>query len=120
MTTTTDVTAPRVPTDAAEARMTEVPASAEDDRTVRIGHGALLHAVQQNMRENAVTVDIAGMGKVRLPALDSLAWLGGLATLAALGMLEWPVAAVIGVGHLLARQRHLRLLQDFGEALGKA
>jgi hypothetical protein len=119
MTTTTDGTAPRVPTEAAEARVTEVPASAQDDRTVRIGHGALLHAVQQNMEENAVTVEIAGVGKVRLPALDSLAWLGGLATLAALGLLEWPVAAVIGVGHLLSRQRHLRLLQDFGEALGK-
>jgi hypothetical protein len=64
-----------------------------------------------------VTVQVAGVGTVHLPALDSLAWLGGLATLAALGIVEWPVAAVVGVGHVLAQQHHLRLLRDFGEAL---
>ncbi|MEU7815495.1 hypothetical protein [Pseudonocardia sp. NPDC049154] len=60
------------------------------------------------------------LGTIRLPALDSLAWIGGLATLAAVGILEWPVAAAIGVGHLLSHQRHLRLLREFGEALGEA
>ena len=100
---------------------TETDAGAVEDRQViTIGHGALLRAVQRSVLENSVTVEIAGVGRVRLPALDSLAWLGGLAALGAVGLLEWPVAAAIGVGHVLAQQRHLRLLSDFGKAIEQA
>jgi hypothetical protein len=96
------------------------PRAAENRPVIAIGHGALLRAVQQSLRENSVTVEIAGVGTVRLPALESMAWLGGLAALGALGILDWPVAAAIGVGHVLAQQRHLRLLSDFGKALEEA
>jgi|1186.fasta_scaffold681444_2 hypothetical protein len=95
----------------------DAPPTVEDRQVIAIGHGALLRAVQQSVVENSVTVKVAGVGTVRLPALDSLAWLGGLAVLGAIGVLEWPVAAAIGVGHVLAQQRHLRLLGDFGKAL---
>jgi len=81
-----------------------------------IGHGALLHAIEKN----TVTVVLPALGTLRLPPPETLAWFGGLATLAALGLLEWPVAAAIGAGHLLAQQHHLRLLQDFGKALEEA
>jgi hypothetical protein len=91
-----------------------------DHPVITIGHGALLRAVQKNLTENSVTVEVPGMGRMRLPALDSLAWLGGLAALAALSVVDWPVAAAIGVGHVLAQQHHLRLLQDFGKALEEA
>ncbi|GAA4693952.1 hypothetical protein GCM10023215_34370 [Pseudonocardia yuanmonensis] len=104
------------PVDAAQ----EPPATANETPVIRVGHGELLRAIEKNMQENSVRVEIAGLGTVRLPALDALAWLGGLATLAAVGILEWPVAAAIGAGHLLSRQRHLRLLRTFGEALEKA
>lgn len=87
---------------------------------IRLGHGAVLRAIEQNIQDNSVSVQVAGLGTVRLPALDSLAWIGGLAALAALDILEWPVAAAIGVGHVLARQQHLRLLKGFGEALEEA
>ena len=93
------------------------PVQVEDKPAIRIGHGELLRAIQKDIQENSVNVQVAGVGTVRLPALDSLAWMGGLATLAAVGLLDWPVAAAIGVGHLLSRQRHLRLLREFGEAL---
>jgi hypothetical protein len=83
---------------------------------LRFGHGAVLRAIQ----ENSLAVDIPGLGTVRLPPGDSLAWFGGLATLAALGIMEWPIAVVIGTGHLLAHQHHLRLLRSFGDALGSA
>jgi hypothetical protein len=96
------------------------PVEVEEQPAVRIGHGELLRAIQKDIQENSVSVQVAGVGTVRLPALDSLAWIGGLATLAAVGLLEWPVAAAIGVGHLLSRQRHLRLLKEFGEALESA
>jgi hypothetical protein len=109
-------------TDTAEvvaARGPGTSGAADADPPVVIGHGALLRAARQSIEENSVTVDIAGIGTVRMPGLDQLAWLGGLAVLAAAGVVEWPVVAVIGVGHVLAHQHHLRLLRDFGEALGK-
>jgi hypothetical protein len=85
-------------------------------QTLRLGHGAVLRAIQGN----TVDVPLPVLGTVRLPPLDSLALYGGLATLAAIGIMEWPVAAAIGVGHLLVQQQHFRLLHDFGEALEKA
>ena len=85
-------------------------------QTLRIGHGALLRALQGN----SVNVPLPVLGTVRLPPMDSLVWLGGLATLAAVGVVEWPVAAAIGVGHLLVQQEHFRILHAFGEALEQA
>jgi hypothetical protein len=84
--------------------------------TLRLGHGAVLRAIQGN----TVDVPLPVLGTVRLPPLDSLIWFGGLATLVAVGVMEWPVAAAIGAGHLLVQQQHFRLLHDFGEALEKA
>ncbi len=81
-----------------------------------LGHGAVLRAIEKN----TVKVVVPALGEIRLPSADTLAWLGGLATLAAVGVLDWPVAAAIGAGHLLAQQRHLRLLKDFGEGLEEA
>jgi hypothetical protein len=85
-------------------------------QTLRLGHGAVLRAIEGN----TVEVPLPVLGTVRLPPLDSLVWFGGLATLAAVGILEWPVAAAIGAGHLLVQQQHFRLLHDFGEALERA
>jgi hypothetical protein len=105
----------------APAEVVRAPADgAPAHRTLPIGHGEVLRAVERNIQRNSVTVELPPLGTVRLPPLDTLAWLGGLASLAVLGIMEWPVAAVIGTGHLLAHQRHLRLLQDFGEALEEA
>jgi len=42
---------------------------------------------------------------VQLPSKGTLAYFAAVAGLAALGLLDWPVAVVIGVGHLLAQQR---------------
>jgi hypothetical protein len=84
--------------------------------TLRLGHGAVLRAIQGN----TVDVPLPVLGTVRLPPLDSLVWFGGLATLVAVEVIEWPVAAAIGVGHLLVQQQHFRVLHDFGEALEKA
>ncbi|MGY1643616.1 hypothetical protein ACI782_21120 [Geodermatophilus sp. SYSU D00703] len=104
MVTTVD----QVPTEATDAAVVA--------QTLRIGHGALLRALQGN----TVNVPLPVLGTVRLPPLDSLVWFGGLATLAAVGVIEWPVAAAIGVGHLLVQQEHFRILHDFGEGLVKA
>jgi hypothetical protein len=39
-----------------------------------------------------------------LPPVERLAYYAGLGALAALGIIEWPVAAAIGAGTLLARR----------------
>lgn len=61
-----------------------------------------------------------GIGTLRLPEPKRLAFYGGLTVLAALGIVEWPVAVVLGVGHLLAEDHHHKVLAEFGEALGEA
>lgn len=83
-----------------------------------IGRG--LAAARKAIDRNSVRLDVPGVGIVTLPSHLHLAWYGGLATVAALGIVEWPVAAVLAVGHLLAEDHHHRLLHDFGEALGEA
>ncbi len=68
----------------------------------------------------AIEQEAGHIGPVRVPSPDRLAFYGGIAALALFGIVDWPVALVIGVGHLLADDHHHKLLADFGEALGEA
>ena len=93
------------------------PENAEQEPRLRIGHGELLRAIEKNTK----SVDLPVVGQVHLPTSpDSLAWFGGLVFLSALGIMEWPVAVAIGLGHVLAQNHHIRALEDFGEALEEA
>jgi hypothetical protein len=56
---------------------------------------------------------------VRLPEPQRLAFYGGIATLAVLGIVDWPVAVVLGIGHMLAVDHQHKCLAQFGEALGE-
>lgn len=69
---------------------------------------------------NSTQVELPGIGHLRLPPPDQIAFLGGITALALLEIIEWPVAAVLAVGHVLAHNRHHALLRDFGEALDHA
>ncbi|OBG99675.1 MULTISPECIES: hypothetical protein [unclassified Mycobacterium] len=60
------------------------------------------------------------IGHVRIPTPDHLAFYGGLAALAALQLLDWPVALVLGAGQALAENQHSRVVQQFGDALEDA
>jgi hypothetical protein len=60
------------------------------------------------------------LGVIRLPEPQRLAFYGGITALAAVGILEWPVAVVLGIGHLLAEDHHHKVLAEFGEALADA
>jgi hypothetical protein len=100
--------------------MTVVPTGSEaataTRSSLRIGHGAVLRAIEKN----TVGVVLPALGTVRLPPPQTLAWLAGVSALAVLEIVEWPVAVAIGAGHLLAQQTHMKLLHDFGEALEEA
>lgn len=57
---------------------------------------------------------------VTLPPVNKLAFYLGLTGAAALGVIEWPIAAVTGIGHLLSDDRGNRALRALGEALDAA
>jgi hypothetical protein len=69
---------------------------------------------------NTTHLDLPVLGRVELPPSDQLAFMGGVLTLAAFGIVEWPVAIVLTAGHLLAHNRHVQLLREFGKALEEA
>jgi hypothetical protein len=70
--------------------------------------------------EDTVAVNLPILGKTRLPRADTLAYYGGVAALAAFEIIEWPVALVLGVGHVLAENHHSRVAQALGDALEDA
>lgn len=56
------------------------------------------------------------LGEVVIPPLARVAYYTGLGMLAAVGLVEWPVAVVIAIGHVLADQHVFALLRGLGEA----
>ena len=65
-------------------------------------------------------LDVPVVGTVTFPCRDQMVFFGGLGLLVVVGMIEWPVAAVVGAGHLLAAKRNNKALRAFGEALEQA
>lgn len=84
------------------------------------GHVAGRRAARRVHEHNTLRVDLPGLGPVTLPPPDQLAFVGGIAALAALQVIEWPVAVLLGAGHVLAASRGNKAIEDFGEALEDA
>src|SRR5437764_445088 len=82
--------------------------------------GSAIGPIDVAADRHEVRVAVPGVGTASLPPVDELAFLAGVVTLAATGLMTWPVALTIGAGHLLAHNRHIRLLRSFGEALEEA
>jgi hypothetical protein len=81
----------------------------------------VLESAIGKMRERAgAAAHVPGLGSVRLPPPNRLVFYAGLGLLAVLEIVEWPIALIVGVGHLLADQPHWRLGQGVGEALEEA
>ncbi|GLZ55288.1 hypothetical protein [Actinomycetospora sp. NBRC 106378] len=62
------------------------------------------------------TVTLPWVGSLRL-SRPQLVFVGGVAALSVLGLLEWPVALVLGAGHVLAADRSDPAVRQAGEAL---
>jgi hypothetical protein len=77
-------------------------------------------AADQAQHRDTLRVQLPMLGAVSLPAADQLAFLGGIGVLVGLGLVEWPVGALLGAGHLLAASRNHKILADFGNALEEA
>ena len=76
-----------------------------------------LGAAERAVQRNSLQVRLPIVGEVQLPALDEFAYIGGVTVLAIVGVVEWPVAVLLGLGHGLAGLRHRKLLRAFGQAL---
>lgn len=57
------------------------------------------------------------LGTVTVPEPQRLAFYGGVAAMAAFGLVDWPVAIILGIGHLLSGDHQHKSLYEFGEAL---
>ncbi|OBH11631.1 hypothetical protein A9X04_18715 [Mycobacterium sp. E3247] len=77
-------------------------------------------AVQRIREGETFHVNLPVLGQMEIPRPEQLAYFGGLAALAALELIDWPVAVVIAAGHLLASNHHNKLLEELGEAMEEA
>jgi hypothetical protein len=75
------------------------------------------HRATSQREGETFVVTLPLVGQMEIPRPEQLAYYGGLAALAALELIDWPVALVIATGHLLASNHHNRLLEDLGEAM---
>ena len=82
--------------------------------------GRALLAAERAIRRNSLHLQLPIVGEVQLPAPEQVAFIGGVAVMAVIGVLEWPVAALLGLGHGLATNRHSKMMRAFGEALEEA
>jgi len=77
-------------------------------------------AVQQIREGETFVVNVPVLGQLEIPRPEQLAYYGGLAALAALELIDWPVAVVIATGHLLASNHRNKILEELGDAMSEA
>ena len=63
-----------------------------------------LRAEVERLHQTGITLPFVGW-RLPVPPPELLTFYGGLAALAALELVDWPLAVVIAVGHELARSR---------------
>ncbi|HZR13273.1 MAG TPA: hypothetical protein VFC33_08485 [Acidimicrobiia bacterium] len=94
------------------AKKTTAPQAAAGDHAR--GQRAAAHRA---VRRINLDVHLPVIGEVVLPEPAHLAWYAGLATLAALEIVEWPIAVVLAIGKALADNHGNHALEEFGQAL---
>jgi hypothetical protein len=63
-----------------------------------------------------LTLPVLGL-TVDLPAPERVAWYVGIGITAALGVIDWEVAMVIGVGHLISDTINNRAVKQMAEGI---
>ncbi|MFI6265824.1 hypothetical protein [Micromonospora sp. NPDC051006] len=76
-----------------------------------------LNGARETVQIYSRRVRMPMLGEVAVPPADKVAYYAGLGVLAALQIIEWPIALVITAGHLLADQHFSGLAKGIGEAL---
>ncbi|WP_410810600.1 hypothetical protein [Micromonospora sp. 067-2] len=79
-----------------------------------------LNGSRETVRMYSKRVEVPMLGEVAVPPPDKLVYYAGIGVLAALQVIEWPMALVIAAGHVLADQHLSGLVRGFGDALQSA
>ncbi|MFI5928811.1 hypothetical protein ACIA3K_22965 [Micromonospora sp. NPDC051543] len=79
-----------------------------------------LNGSRENVQMYSRRVELPMLGEVAVPPPDKVAYYAGLGVLAALQVIEWPLALAITAGHLLADQHFSGLVRGVGEAIQEA
>jgi hypothetical protein len=80
-----------------------------------------LHNAAVRVRNaRGTVVNLPVVGSVRVPPPERWVYYGTLAALAAAEIIEWPIALILGAGHLLIDNQHSQLAEEIGEALEEA
>ena len=77
-------------------------------------------AVNRIREARSLAVDLPIVGRVRIPHPEQVAYFGALAVLAAIEIIDWPIALAIAAGHVLVQNQHNRVAKEVGEALEDA
>ncbi|WP_135451411.1 hypothetical protein [Mycobacterium sp. DL99] len=78
------------------------------------GHRAAVRTVRD---AHGFTMTLPVVGRVKVPHPEQLAYYGALGILAAVEIIDWPVAVLLGAGHMLMHNEHNRIAEQLGEAL---
>ena len=79
-----------------------------------------LNGSRENVTMYNRRVELPMLGEVAVPPPDKVVYYAGLGVLAALQVIEWPIAVVITAGHLLADQHFSGLVRGCrGGAAGR-
>ncbi|MCD2198016.1 hypothetical protein LQ327_32060 [Actinomycetospora endophytica] len=70
-------------------------------------------------RDHDARITVPWLGTIEM-SRPELVYVGGIAALGVLGFLDWPLALVLGTGHLLAADRSSRRARELGEAMEEA
>jgi hypothetical protein len=74
-------------------------------------------AVARVREAQSFAVNLPVVGRVPIPRPEQVAYYGALGALAALEIIDWPIALAIAAGHALVQNQHNRVAEEIGEAL---
>jgi len=77
-------------------------------------------AVARIREAESFAVNLPIVGRVPIPRPEQVAYYGALGALAALEIIDWPIALAIAAGHALVQNQHNRVAEEIGEALEDA
>lgn len=77
-------------------------------------------AAQRVRDARSFAVNVPLLGHVRIPRPEQLAFYAAVGAMAAVEIIDWPVALVLATGHALLQNEHSRVAEEIGEALEEA
>ncbi len=70
------------------------------------------------LRRGGPSVSLPGSDiKVNLPGRGGLVWYAGIGAMAALEVIEWPIAVVISATHFIENHSHSRDVQELADGI---